>query len=409
MTSQENRKKIALITTWYPPINGVAVNRMEAFAKYLSLEFEVHVFCLGPKKETKIGSFGETVHYNCESKVNQLLKSNAKDHRIKHNAKTLLRIIRSKFVKFPLSSWRNACSVELQKTHLKTPFDAILSSFSPLEPHIIAYKFVEMNASVKWIADMRDEMSLNVHVSSSERELLREVENKVNALACCITSVSMPLVEDFKQLCPFVAKVEEIRNGYDHDYRQSTVKRETNSNFSIGYFGTFYGDNKPSYFMEALEKIMLDKKFTFDFYIYGAHQNFVIPDSIKAHVHLLPRLDYKAAIEKMGAMDINYMPLPPISRPGVFSGKVFDYLSVQKPVIACMDKTTAAALLIEAMNAGYIAPFDQPLVIAQQLELAYSNAKAGVIKAANDDDAKSMHRKFQVEKLSKLIQKTLSL
>ncbi len=408
MKSQGNKKTIALITTWYTPMEGVAVNRMEAFAKYLLTEFDVHVFCLGPTKETKIGSFGETIHYNRESVVNNFLKSNAKDHRSVHNLKTLLRIMRSKVVKFPLSSWRKASSSDLHKIHLSAHFELVISSFSPHEPHLIANKFIETFPSVKWVADMRDEMSLNLYINDSNKSLYREIEKVVNANASMITSVSLPLVQDFKRLCPDVPLVEEIRNGFDHDFSQASLQTKPNAYFSIGYFGTFYGDIKPNYFMEALELLANANLFKFEFFIYGAHHNFLIPKAIKNNVHVLPRLEYKAAIEKMGSMDINFIPLPPIDRPGVFSGKVFDYLSVQKPVIACMDKTTAAALLIEQMNAGYIAPFDQPLAIAQQLELAYTHAKSGIIKAANDEDAKSLHRKFQVDKLLKLIQNMLS-
>ena len=50
MSSESKNKKIALITTWYPPINGIAVNRMNAFANYLSERFEVEVFCLGKSR-----------------------------------------------------------------------------------------------------------------------------------------------------------------------------------------------------------------------------------------------------------------------------------------------------------------------------------------------------------------------
>ena len=76
MSSESKNKKIALITTWYPPINGIAVNRMNAFANYLSERFEVEVFCLGKQNETIVVNSNLQVHYATSNKLFEKLKSN---------------------------------------------------------------------------------------------------------------------------------------------------------------------------------------------------------------------------------------------------------------------------------------------------------------------------------------------
>ena len=93
MNSQKSNKRIALITTWYPPITGIAVSRMDSFANYLSEDFTVEVFCLGDKKETIKKSKSLIVHYITSNNLFNKLKSNQKDFKIIHNFKTVLRIL----------------------------------------------------------------------------------------------------------------------------------------------------------------------------------------------------------------------------------------------------------------------------------------------------------------------------
>ena len=73
--------RIALITVWFQPNNGVAVNRMNTFANYLGKDFNLEVFTLGKENKTISTDFGK-VHY---------LKTNRFWDKIKH--KTLLSLL----------------------------------------------------------------------------------------------------------------------------------------------------------------------------------------------------------------------------------------------------------------------------------------------------------------------------
>ncbi|MEQ1734628.1 MAG: glycosyltransferase, partial [Bacteroidia bacterium] len=388
---------------WYPPTSGVAVNRMEAFVKYLSLHFIVDVYTLGNTKSYMGTTTEGGVYYNESNSIIEKIKSNTNDSKLTHNLKTVLRIVALKMMSPPLKHWKNKTFGQLLINHANAPYSAIVSSFSPIEPHEVALEFKQKNNTVKWVADMRDEMSLNPGVSANELEKLKQFEQIINNEADAITTVSMPLVDDFKKLCPNITYVEEVRNGYDHNYVTENIHVSKKGVLKIGYFGTFYGENKPTYFMKALEIIKCKHEITIEFHIYGAHQNFEIPQVLKNEVVLHQRLSYEQAISTMASMDINYMPLPKFSRLGVFSGKIFDYLSVQRPVIACMDSNVAAAKLITEMNAGYIANFDDVTQIAEQLHSAYTDIQNNINKVASNNQVSTLHRKYQVEKLAKLI------
>ena len=48
--SNKSKTTVLIVTTYFPPINSVACNRMVAFAKYLNKElFDVHVITLDEK------------------------------------------------------------------------------------------------------------------------------------------------------------------------------------------------------------------------------------------------------------------------------------------------------------------------------------------------------------------------
>ena len=56
------KKHIILVTTWFPPANSVAVNRMEAFVRYFDKDvFEIDVVTL-KSKGAPFEMEGVTVH-----------------------------------------------------------------------------------------------------------------------------------------------------------------------------------------------------------------------------------------------------------------------------------------------------------------------------------------------------------
>jgi len=99
--------------------------------------------------------------------------------------------------------------------------------------------------------------------------------------------------------------------------------------------------------------------------------------------------------------------LPADDRKGVYSGKLFDYLSVKKPIIAVIDLNDVAAQLIQQLNAGYVADFNNPNDIASSILAAFSLWKNKVSLDVDDEKFALLHRKHQVKKLELLIHKLL--
>ena len=401
-------KRIALVTTWFPPINGVAVSRMNAFANYLSEEFQVEVFCLGEKSEKLQKTERLSVHFSTSNKLFEKLKSNQADNKLVHNAKTALRIGLKYIVKNPLDSWKKATIQKLKTRHKEETFDLIISSYSPQEAHLVAIEFCKEFSNVPWIADMRDEMSSNPYIDLNTKNMLKAIEEDVNKYASAITSVSKPIVEEFRQICPSVSFFEEIRNGFDHDLKLDNAASQDNE-FKLGYFGSFYGARKPDFVFNALVEIKKENpELKFSVHIYGAHNNYSIPSAIKEDVFKHVGLNYIDAVKEMNRLDGNILIHPRTKHKGVFSGKIFDYISAEKPVLAFVDKDDVAAELVNDLHCGYVAEFEDHAENKKIILEAFNGKLNNDLKIASAEAIASLHRKNQVQKLAELINQLTS-
>ena len=401
-------KRIALVTTWFPPLNGVAVSRMNAFANYLSEEFQVEVFCLGEKSEKLQKTERLSVHFSTSNKLFEKLKSNQADNKLVHNAKTALRIGLKYIVKNPLDSWKKATIQKLKTRHKEETFDLIISSYSPQEAHLVAIEFCKEFSNVPWIADMRDEMSSNPYIDLNTKNMLKAIEEDVNKYASAITSVSKPIVEEFRQICPSVSFFEEIRNGFDHDLKLDNAASQDNE-FKLGYFGSFYGARKPDFVFNALVEIKKENpELKFSVHIYGAHNNYSIPSAIKEDVFKYAGLNYIDAVKEMNRLDGNILIHPRTKHKGVFSGKIFDYISAEKPVLAFVDKDDVAAELVNELHCGYVAEFEDHTENKKIILEAFNAKLNNDLKIASAEAIASLHRKNQVQKLTELINQLTS-
>jgi hypothetical protein len=118
---------------------------------------------------------------------------------------------------------------------------------------------------------------------------------------------------------------------------------------------------------------------------------------------LLPPLKYLEAIHKMAEMDLNIQLHPRSEQKGIFTGKLFDYISVQKPVLALVDSEDVAAQLINEFNCGYVAEFSELEENKNMLLAAFTDWENHKLKFATNEQVESLHRNKQVEKLMKLI------
>lgn len=232
-------------------------------------------------------------------------------------------------------------------------FDVVLGSFSPLAPHLIAMKFRNSGFRFYWIADMRDEMSKSPLISSNYAMRLNLHGRKIVCRADLVTSVLKPILDDFSSLGCHDGFLE-VRNGYDyeevHDVNFQTC-------FTMTYTGSFYGSIKPDNWFKAFSELISEGMLPPDsvIKIVGNYSNLNVPQSILANVVLLKPVPHEEAL-RISIMETDVLVMVhPLGRKGVYSGKLFDYLATNKPILALCDPDDVIAELLKDTGAGFVA------------------------------------------------------
>lgn len=380
---------------------------MSAFAKYLYKDkFDMTVLTLEAQNAAP-----EEILFNCDVKRlpnKRFLKLpvfKSSDKKLLHYLKVGWKIILSKLHSDIYKSWRKEVVSELNQLHDKKKIDLVISSFSPEAAHIAACEFCEKKPSVKWIADMRDEMSQNPTISNHDKQKYIKIENRISKRVNAVTTVSQPLVDLFRNTTMSnVQFIEEIRNGFDHEILIAETK--ANPVFTFVYCGTFYGLHKPDLFFEAIIELEKENKILKDWRIIfvGTSQSIYIPETLKKNVSFIDRVSQQESLQYMMMADANLFMIGKSERVGVFTGKLFDYLSVGKPVLAIVNTEDVAAKLIIELNAGFVASNQNIVEVKEAILETLSKKQLTIDKNA----VLKLHRSFQVEKLNLLIDKILN-
>ena len=403
------KTNILLISLYYPPINSIASNRIAAICKYLDPEsFDIDVVTLlsddaqpyENNKNIRIFRVKDTSFF-------RPFRFLTRTNKVLHNAKALWNILLQNI--FPeYDGWKKNVLKTIASLQNDKHYDIIFSSYGPSAPHEIALK-IKKTSDAKWIADMRDEMSLNPFLSPRKRKKLAQIEQLIFDNCDMITSVSKPILEDFKTLARDKAehiRFLEIRNGYDFPLRTHDSFR--NDLFTISHIGSFYGERNPSNFLSALS--LLHKKAllpSIRVNFIGISKPISIPDNLRSVVNVSSSVTHYDALNAMEQSDALLLIHPTTGNKGIYTGKLFEYLGMKKPILALIDPNDVAADLINHTNAGYSGDNSDIETIQQNLLRLYHEWEANTPRYFNIELIQKHHRKEQIGRLENSIIKLL--
>ena len=254
------------------------------------------------------------------------------------------------------SGWTSNAARALKELHAKEKIDIVLSSFPPAAAHLAVMKSGLMGEEIRWIADMRDEMSMNQTFSRARKKYYAGLEKKIFSKAWMITAVADLSLHHFQLLGKDSGvRFLKVMNGFDFDLPESY---NYNPVFTVTHAGTFYGDRKPGKFFQAVSELIEEKRIAnIRINLIGAGNAIVIPSGLAAFVKVTGRIGHDEALKYMMESDANLI-VKPESEKGAIPGKLFEYLGTLKPVLALMDKSEQAASIIQKAHSGIICNFD---------------------------------------------------
>jgi glycosyltransferase involved in cell wall biosynthesis len=394
---QPTKKSLVIVCAQFYPVKHIAAFRMNALVKYWDHQnFDISVYCYGDE-EIQIEYEGAKVFVLSGSAWIKLRQQQPGMPTWKHKLYSLNNRIIRYFSKNDYPGWSKNVLRSIKQNQAK--IDVLFTSFSPVDAHIVGLELKRHFTSCYWIADMRDEMSMNQMLNEGDRLYYRKIEGEIGLSADLVTAVSKPILDGFQAIfksttCQFL----EIRNGFDHDFHPVKVQNEW---FTFVYAGTFYGKRKPDVFFKALSELKNNNELPNHWKIQfiGTHRNFSISQEFLPHVEFIPQISNEEVVGYLSVSDCQLLIHPPSAAKGIFTGKIFDYLSVERPILGIVDPNDVASELIKSCEAGFIADFNSVQEISTGIRKCIQVWKGEESLSYNHAEIQSLHRKHQVQKL----------
>jgi glycosyltransferase involved in cell wall biosynthesis len=289
--------------------------------------------------------------------------------------------------------------------------DAVITTSPPLSMNLIGAS-VKKLTGVLWIADQRDSLVLNADrrferktVQAKEKALERVVRLVANN-ADGIVAVSEAIADELRGFDPS-GPVRVIPNGCDFD-DFAGLEYTPGDRFRITHTGSFFGKRNPRAFLSALASSGLDDvvaRFVGDFR--SVDREWVEELELGDRLELLDYLPHRRALELQRDSEANLLLLPEAAGRGkvVPSGKIFEYLAAERPILAAVPTDGAAAKLVRETGAGIVVGPEDEKGIREALVGLHARWKAGHLGNGylTDDERDRLSRKTRVEELAELL------
>jgi glycosyltransferase involved in cell wall biosynthesis len=289
--------------------------------------------------------------------------------------------------------------------------DAVVTTSPPLSMNLIGAS-VKKLTGVPWIADQRDSLVQNADrrferktVQAKEKALERVVQLVANN-ADGIVAVSEAIADELRGFDPS-GPVRVIPNGCDFD-DFAGLEYTPGDRFRITHTGSFFGKRNPRAFLSALASSGLDDvvaRFVGDFR--SVDREWVEELGLGDRLELLGYLPHRRALELQRDSEANLLLLPEAAGRGkvVPSGKIFEYLAAERPILAAVPIDGAAATLVRETGAGIVVAPEDEKGIREALVGLHARWKAGRLGNGflSEGDRRRLSRTTRVEELADLL------
>src|SRR5207244_4879459 len=197
-----------------------------------------------------------------------------------------------------------------------------------------------------------------------------------------------------------------IPNGCDFDDFAGLEYRRTDR-FRLTHAGSFFGKRDPRPFLQALADSGLEDvtvRFVGDFR--SRDLEFMESLDLGDRVELIPYVPRRESLALQRDSDALLLLIPEAGGRGrgVVSGKVFEYLAAERPILAAVPPDGAAAGLIRETDAGIVAPPDDVGALRGALEELHRRWRDGGLAGTQlaPEQRERLGRAARVEELADL-------
>jgi glycosyltransferase involved in cell wall biosynthesis len=410
--------KALLVTMYFPPAGGGGVQRPLKLAQYLpALGIETHVLAPDDPK---------WVHRDPELRI----PTQAWVHRARyvgpkarkpaeelHGTEGLERALvqarvagRRLLVPDGSVTWNLTAIPAAIRIARREGIDVVITTSPPGSVHFVGAA-VKKASGARWLADLRDPLIANPHrradttatraKQAANAGLARLVARSADAITC----VSEAIAAEVRALDP-KGVVRTIANGCDFD-DFAGLEYSPSPRFRITHAGSFFGKRDPRPFLQALSESGLDAvaRFVGDFR--ASDRAWADSLGLGDKLELVPYAPRAESLRLQRDSEALLLLVPEAGGRGrgVLSGKVFEYLAAERPILAAVPPDGAAASLIRETGAGVVVAPDDVAGLRAALEGLHAQFRDGRLPAVvlPEDVRRRLSRQARVEETAELL------
>jgi glycosyltransferase involved in cell wall biosynthesis len=374
--------KVLLVTLHFPPGGGGGVQRPLKFATHLpALGIETHVLApdlpgavpADAELELPTQAWIHRVRYVGPrgGRPSERLLDKQGLARVGTQAALFGRRLLVPDENVPWSTFALPVAIRLVR---REAIDAVLTTSPPPSLHLLGAG-VKRATGAAWIADLRDPLGLHPHRRGYESQLARLKETAVGGVtrlvasqANAIVAASDAIAEEMRRSQP-KGKVVTIANGSDFD-DFAGLEHHPSDRLRITHAGNFQGKRDPKPFLRALADSGLDDvvvRFAGDFRV--ADREYAEALGLGDRIELLGYVSRRRSLELQRDSEVLLLLIPESGGRGrgVVTGKIFEYLAAERPILAAVPTDGAAARLVRDTGAGVVASSDDVDAIREAL------------------------------------------
>ena len=425
------KKKVLIITYYWPPAGGPGVQRWLKFVKYLP-DFNIEPVVYVPEnpnypiidksllnevsKEITIIKQPISEPYKLarlfSKKSSKAISKGiiTEEKQQSFIEKCMLYIRGNFFIPDARKSWVNPSVAYLSNYILKENIETIITTGPPHSLHLIGLK-LKTQLGVKWLADFRDPWTTigyhkQLKLSNSSKKKHKTLEKKVLNSANQIVVTSFITKKEFQQITK--QPIAVITNGYDNEKFISDFKMDLK--FSIAHIGSLLSKRNPEILWKVLSDLVTENKaFSKDFqlnFIGAVSENVLNTIKKQGLINYVNEVGYvshnEAIMFQKKSQILLLIEINSEDTKCIIPGKLFEYMVSKRPIIALGPKHSDVSKIISETNTGTYFNYDDENVLKKAILEHYIAFKNNTLHTS-PIGLQKYHRKSLTELLSKLL------
>ena len=422
--------KVALVITYYwPPAGGPGVQRWLKFVKYFR-EFGVEPIVYVPENPSYPlvdENFTREVpdditilkHPIKEPYEFAKLLSRKKTKDIssgiitKENPsaleKLMLYVRGNYFIPDARVGWVKPSEKFLSEFLTKNSVDVLITTGPPHSVHLIGMALKE-SFGMQWIADFRDPWTTihyhkSLRLTEASQKKHKKLEKDVLDGADVVVVTSPTTKKEFSKVTE--TPIEVITNGYDvSEEIEVSLDRE----FSMAHIGSLLGGRNPQILWKVLSEISREVEgFQSDLKLRFAG---AISDEVKAslmkfdldkHAEFLGYISHQEALKLQRKSQLLLLiEIDSVATRAIIPGKLFEYLSAERPIIALGPEGSDIAPILSDTKAGGFFSYAEKERLKEHILKRYEQYKSGGL-TVDSEGVEKYSRKNLTGQMSDLI------